>query len=665
MKLKTSCFNPTIFKKNITRFWPLWAMYLVVLFFSMPVTLFLHTRADNLSANASDAVLNKLSDMLSAISFNVSPMFVFVFAIVFAIAVFSYLYQAKSCYMIHALPVRRTELFVTNYISGILFLWIPQIITFLLSMFVCIINNVTSVEYLFYWLIYSMGMSFFFFSSAVFCCMLTGNYFAVIAFYGLGNVIYVMLKYLISCLVSTLCYGLSNLDNFSNLSSTKDACLSPIIFMDNHVNLTWLYDDTYTTISTISIKGGSVIAGYAVAAVFLIIAALLFYQRRQLECAGDIVSFSWMRPIFRWLVAFCMGSGLAMIFTQLFFYDSSRKALILFLCALIFSCIFFFLAEMLLQKKFRIFGRKGWLECAVCVCVTLGILASLDGDLFHIERKVPQADDVTGVVFNNYYDIVCTNEDDIEKIEQIHQAIVDHKKDYEQYYYDHKQLEDSGLSTVDIEYYLKDGRCISRSYTIPATDAYLNDSDSAAAKIRTLQSDPETFIKYRLCENYDEIKLTGGYFNQLDENDVSDNTSLSASEFETLYDAILKDIRSGNYPYGIESMQNVATQRYYEYVSLEGKINGDLISIGDVLTSDETKQETEYSTSSSYGSMYSSYNIDFSYYTNSDGRKITNVYMEFPLYDTCEYTIQALIDLGIIDSKADLTYESDVYDTYG
>jgi hypothetical protein len=39
--------------------------------------------------------------------------------------------------------------------------------------------------------------------------------------------------------------------------------------------------------------------------------------------------------------------------------------------------------------------------------------------------------------------------------------------------------------------------------------------------------------------------------------------------------------------------------------------------------------------------------------------------MEFPLYDTCEYTIQALIDLGIIDSKADLTYESDVYDTYG
>ena len=26
MQLKTSCFNKTLFRKNLTRFWPLWAM---------------------------------------------------------------------------------------------------------------------------------------------------------------------------------------------------------------------------------------------------------------------------------------------------------------------------------------------------------------------------------------------------------------------------------------------------------------------------------------------------------------------------------------------------------------------------------------------------------------------------------------------------------------
>ena len=32
-KSETSCFNKTIFKKNITRFWPIWALYLAILFF--------------------------------------------------------------------------------------------------------------------------------------------------------------------------------------------------------------------------------------------------------------------------------------------------------------------------------------------------------------------------------------------------------------------------------------------------------------------------------------------------------------------------------------------------------------------------------------------------------------------------------------------------------
>ena len=50
-----------------------------------------------------------------------------------ALAVFSYLYSAKSTNMMHALPVNRLELYVTNYLSGLIFLIVPEIITFFIT----------------------------------------------------------------------------------------------------------------------------------------------------------------------------------------------------------------------------------------------------------------------------------------------------------------------------------------------------------------------------------------------------------------------------------------------------------------------------------------------------------------------------------------------------
>ena len=41
MQSRTSCFNKTIFKKNITHFWPIWGIYLVFLLYALPLTLLL------------------------------------------------------------------------------------------------------------------------------------------------------------------------------------------------------------------------------------------------------------------------------------------------------------------------------------------------------------------------------------------------------------------------------------------------------------------------------------------------------------------------------------------------------------------------------------------------------------------------------------------------
>ena len=55
MKSKTSCFNKTIFKKNMTHFWPLWALYSCYLIVSLPVGLWFdmqyHLLADSCRQN--------------------------------------------------------------------------------------------------------------------------------------------------------------------------------------------------------------------------------------------------------------------------------------------------------------------------------------------------------------------------------------------------------------------------------------------------------------------------------------------------------------------------------------------------------------------------------------------------------------------------------------
>lgn len=677
MRSKTSCFNKTIFKKNITRFWPIWALYLAILFFSMPVSLFLRTRPNLISSGDTSSAADKLGSMLECISTNLNPAIVFVFAILIAIAVFSYLYSARNCNMIHALPVKRNELFFTNYLSGISFLFVPQIIIFLLSLFVCIINNVTSVEYLFYWLIYTVGMSFFFYSSAVFCCLLTGQYFAGFAYYLLGNSIYAILKYLISSVVSTLCYGLTGISDFYSLSNTKDMCLSPIVYLSGAVNISWEYDANYYNITTITISGGNAIALYCIPAAALILLALFLYRKRHLECAGDIVSFSWMKPIFRWLVAFCAGTGFAMIFTQLFFVDSRYTAIVLILSTILFSCVCFFLAEMLLQKRFKVFRKKCWIEWCVCTCIILFIFGAINGDIFRLERKVPDTEDVSAALIDCDYNfgIVFTDPDEIDELKDIHQAIIDNKKAYENYYYDrmniggestqplntvsdpepeteHEETETiTGGTTfahIKIQYYLKNGRTVTRSYHIPATKQYLDMADSAAGKILKLQRASDAYLKYMICDNYKDVVYDSGTFSYMND-DEYEYRDLTVDEVHTLYEAMKKDILSGNYPCGIGNDIMNAGNTYYNSISLEGKINGELISIFDAIPSAESKELRE---SNAYTYSYPASNT-------GRGKNITNVSTDFSITDTCDYTIQALIDLGIIQDKSELTYQED------
>ena len=683
MKSKTSCFNKTIFRKNMTRFWPVWAVYLAYLFFNMTVSLFLNTRSRiaSLSTASTLSATTRLTALLECISSNLPPYVIFFASLVAALTVFSYLFTTRSSYMMHALPVKRSELFVTNFISGFLFLLIPQLITFLLNLLVCIINNITSVEYLLYWLLYLMGMSFLFYTLAVFCCMLTGHAVAAAAYYFVGNFLYIGIKSIATLIISSICYGMGILgDQVSyTLTETRDTVLSPFMYLLDHVSLTWSMNEDFTAPDEIHMRGSLLIGLYCIIAIVFLILAYSFYQKRQLECTSDVVAFGWLHPCFRWMLALVGGFGLSFLLSSLLFDNTAHMTTALFVFLIPSSFVSFFISEMLLKKRFHIFSRKRWIKWAGCIALCLIGTGLLKGDAFHIERKIPDTDQIAAIYMYADYEHVYTDEADFEVLEKIHQNILDHKQEYLAYSYElddtdyqYTSTDDGGYSTVtttisdsssaltgensyitdfQITYYLKNGRKILRSYTIPVTEANLQDDSTPAYQISKLESGNDDLLRYLLCNNYEDVTFINGTFIHVDANNNDQNITLDQHQTEILYEAIKADILAGNYPAGLGIHNTQNNPVYYDSFYFYGQVSGDIQFLKNLLPDNSNNSDN-----------YNARAINTTFQNNRPDNYYSSLETSFSISKSCVNTIQALIDLGLINSISDLTTENDYYD---
>ena len=161
MKSKTSSFNTTIFKKNLTHYWPIWIVYLCYLLMVVPVSIgLIYANAENNYIGNVQPAQKQYYVIGSALAGAGSVVPVFIAAAAAALAVFSYLYNPRNANMIHSLPLDRRELYITNYVSGFLFLFIPEVMAFIAGVLVCLANQITCIQYVLYWFIDIAGVSF-------------------------------------------------------------------------------------------------------------------------------------------------------------------------------------------------------------------------------------------------------------------------------------------------------------------------------------------------------------------------------------------------------------------------------------------------------------------------------------------------------------------------
>lgn len=94
MQSVKSYFNPTLFRKNLTRFWPIWGVYLFIWLLVLPLYL--------LNLRGYDEAF-PLAALQAGLFLGL------IFGVLSAMAVFSYLYNNKSVQFVHALPITRRD----------------------------------------------------------------------------------------------------------------------------------------------------------------------------------------------------------------------------------------------------------------------------------------------------------------------------------------------------------------------------------------------------------------------------------------------------------------------------------------------------------------------------------------------------------------------------
>lgn len=571
MRSKTSCFNGTLFRKNLSRYWPLWglASFGGAMF---PLAMLLELLHNGFRFWSP---LETRQAYYTVLSYGV-PVISIVYAILCAMAVWNYLYNARSVGMMHTLPVRREGLFVTNVLSGLTMMAIPYAVTGVLLVLVTMLFGGFEPVGVLVTVLGVMGESLFFFGLATFCAFIVGNVFMLPALYGLLNFIAVLTDFMVNLLAQGFCFGLN-----SSYSGTVE-WLSPVVYLVQKISPNSTYETQWVTdrlggqryetsvLTSVTLENGWLIAAYAAAGAALLGLAWLLYRRRRSESAGDVVAVGWMKPVFRYgcaVYAAILGGRLlyALLWDS---FQSGRYFTVLpmILCMIAGGAIGYYAASMLLAKTPRVFKTtwKGMLAVALGCAALCGAMKC---DLFGVVRRVPAPDSVKLVnvyaAGSNYY--LTPGKDDalIEKVRTLHQTIID-DKDYimstaegRSVYMETEEgsytigapaseivstsVSSFANTSVRFTYTLNSGLKVERRYNLYLTQNRMDQEDTYDHLLDQLINSQEMRQK-RIRWRDEGFQLDGAWIDTW-----RDYSDLSSREVGLILDAVAKDAENGDW----------------------------------------------------------------------------------------------------------------------
>lgn len=540
MKSRISFFNKTVFLKNIKLYFPISLIYFLLLVFLVPVSLFFGFASPvNYLQNRGTASLRsgQYESLVNSLDLETHLVLIIIVAIVIVMAMFSYLFNSKSCNMIHALPITRKELFGTNVISGIVLMMVPQIITFVIAQIVLLIKQFSDIKILGIWFISVLAISFFALSMGIFCAMFTGQLFAVPVYYVIINILYVGIRQIIEETIDIFLFG----TNINTIDLSSWDWLSPFYYLARNVSITQIYDEDYAFSIGAKLYGGEILLVYFIISVVLLLIAYLIYRRKPVENTGDLLTISFVKPIFRWGVGFCVGYTITVFLIKVCMANKrSGLEKQFFPLILLFGIVAFFIADMFIAKSFKVFKKMRLLEgfiFSATLAVSFGVFYN---SIHSVSGWVPDKDDIERCYVTAGYNMELSG-DEIDDVLKFHQNIIDN------YIRWNTDYETDIFEEVKISYLTNTGDFIQRYYNIPSVNAIC---EEMYAPIQSYREGRDKLRDYLIGKDEDNKNLT---LKSIEIQYTSDETadletaSFYKQDMEKLYNAFEKDIAEGNF----------------------------------------------------------------------------------------------------------------------
>lgn len=461
MKSKTSLFSPGLSRNILSRFWPLWLIYLGVLLVQLPVAVSGYVSQGISARYTMECILQLAVDVAG---------YAMAASVLSVMAVFSYLYSKRGCSLINSLPVRRETAFVTACLTGLLPLLLAELLTWLIALGVFAGSEIVRPEYLNSWLLAALLSTLASYGFGVFCAMLTGHIMVLPALFLVLNAAVYVLEALVQTLLRTLVYGY---DGGSALISR----LSPLPYASSALRV--IAEPAAGSLEPeLILLGIDSLAVYAVVGMLFIVPALLLYRRRKMEAVGDVVAIKALEPVFKYCASIYAALGLGALLAETMdkaLGSGPLEAAVLALMLLLGAALGYYAAEMLLQKSLRVFRSRMRGLFIVWAVLLLGV-AAIELDLTGYERRMPETEEIQSVVLVND-GRVTEDAESIELTRKIHQTAIDNEE--------HNRQAES-TSIIYIRYELKDGSSLGRSYWVDGSLEWIENGNSEFALCREL-----------------------------------------------------------------------------------------------------------------------------------------------------------------------------------
>lgn len=449
MKLRTSCFNKAIFRKDLTRFAPVGALYTLCLLAGLMLmagdkSAYPYYLANNISVSTSYMAGVNLC-----------------YGAVMAALLFGDLYNGRMCNGLHAMPLRRQELFVTHLAAGLLYSLVPTAIMALISLPLLgktIVVGAWKMG-LYWWL----GCNLQFvccFGIAVFAALCAGNWVGLGVVYAAIHFGSLLVHSLVENFYVPLLRGVVASDNLAHALCPLYALTGEFFDLDTMEYLNRLF---YGRESEMTAAYRLVDATWqrlgiwaAVGVVFLGIAWLL-YRGRDLESAGDPIAVKALVPVAQVLGAVALGSGAGMVFLSMLAGGNRVLGYIVLFGAV---AVGWFAVRMVLARTSRVFQKKAILGLLPVLGV-LGLSLLLTyGDVFGIASWVPDASQIKSVSMGNAYRSF-TDEESIRAVQRLHELAI--------------RSEDIPWSGRYDKSYLAQGLSLEEVYNLTSTTEYTDE----------------------------------------------------------------------------------------------------------------------------------------------------------------------------------------------